>query len=183
MPSWLVQLPLQQQQQSQPPSPSSAPPLTSPSSPSSLCSTSSSTPRARQLQHRRPPLLLQSSSSKEWILVSSTRRGSTRLPSSSASECLFLGFLIPLGLCGDFLTPRSCTEHPRKLSSLPQPLTRTYTDRPSLLTTNSGLGDSAHGWLSFAEQFSPNFPDVKWVLTNAPRRAVSFAPGQVMTSW
>ncbi|ORY47193.1 Phospholipase/carboxylesterase/thioesterase [Leucosporidium creatinivorum] len=45
-----------------------------------------------------------------------------------------------------------------------------------------GLGDTAQGWLS-AEQFSPHFPNLKWVLTNAPRREVTFAPGQKMTSW
>ncbi|GAA5919490.1 hypothetical protein JCM1841_002232 [Sporobolomyces salmonicolor] len=46
-----------------------------------------------------------------------------------------------------------------------------------------GLGDSAMGWADFAEEMRRELPGTKWVLTNAPRRAVTINGGNIMPAW
>ncbi|SCV69470.1 BQ2448_2490 [Microbotryum intermedium] len=46
----------------------------------------------------------------------------------------------------------------------------------------SGLGDTALGWLDFAQDLAPKFPHVKWILTNAPQRYIKLWD-ESMPSW
>ncbi|BGP19582.1 hypothetical protein JCM10213v2_007677 [Rhodosporidiobolus nylandii] len=48
-----------------------------------------------------------------------------------------------------------------------------------------GLGDSAHGWLDFAEMLRrrEGLKGVRWVLTNAPQRPVTANGGAIMPAW
>ncbi|CAO3626759.1 unnamed protein product [Mucor fragilis] len=46
-----------------------------------------------------------------------------------------------------------------------------------------GLGDTGAGWSFLAEQLSPLFPHVKWILPNAPVKPVSLNGGYPMPAW
>ncbi|GAA5972967.1 hypothetical protein JCM11641_000342 [Rhodosporidiobolus odoratus] len=53
------------------------------------------------------------------------------------------------------------------------------------LVWRSGLGDSAQGWLDFAETMRRReaLKGVRWVVTNAPEREVTVNRGDVMQAW
>ena len=46
-----------------------------------------------------------------------------------------------------------------------------------------GLGDSADGWQSMAEQWASVFPYIKFILPTAPRRPVTLNGGMPMPAW
>ncbi|CAO3629971.1 unnamed protein product [Cunninghamella echinulata] len=46
-----------------------------------------------------------------------------------------------------------------------------------------GLGDSGAGWSFLAEELSNIFPNIKWVLPNAPSRPITLNAGFKMPGW
>ncbi|KAI8393972.1 Phospholipase/carboxylesterase/thioesterase [Radiomyces spectabilis] len=46
-----------------------------------------------------------------------------------------------------------------------------------------GLGDSGAGWSFLAEELSPLFPFVKWILPNAPTKRITLNGGYPMPAW
>ncbi|CEP18719.1 hypothetical protein [Parasitella parasitica] len=47
-----------------------------------------------------------------------------------------------------------------------------------------GLGDSGVGWLFLVEELGPKFPYIKWILPNAPLKAItSFGEGVLVNAW
>ncbi|KAI8074512.1 Phospholipase/carboxylesterase/thioesterase [Gongronella butleri] len=46
-----------------------------------------------------------------------------------------------------------------------------------------GLGDSGHGWSFLANELSNSFPQVKWILPNAPTIPITLNAGYKMPGW
>ncbi|GAA5826834.1 hypothetical protein JCM5353_005412 [Sporobolomyces roseus] len=56
------------------------------------------------------------------------------------------------------------------------------THRASVIWSH-GLGDSAEGWTDFADQVRRHVKGTKWIVTNAPLRAVTVNNGMRMPAW
>lgn len=94
------------------------------------------------------------------LLSPSTSPSSSSLPSHSSNHATANSRTVTQA-------PSSKSAPPPKMPPPQSLILAPLTTHTATIIFSHGLGDTAHGWISFAQSMRPRFPYVKWVLPTA----------------